>query len=71
MDKRTRLSSPVDGVVFNLIPSSEGYAVKEGEKWPSGKTKYEILLLKLVCFDVKQWTFGKHKTHEQSVIVEW
>ena len=47
------------------------YAVKEGEKWPSGKTKYEILLLKLVCFDVKQWTFGKHKTHEQSVIVEW
>ena len=31
MDKRTRLSSPVDGVVFNLIPSSEGYAVTEGE----------------------------------------
>ena len=31
MDERTKLSSPVDGVVFNLIPSSKGYAVKEGE----------------------------------------
>ncbi len=31
MDDRTKLSSPVDGVVFNLIPSSKGYAVKEGE----------------------------------------
>ncbi len=30
--KRTILSSPVDGVVFNLIPSSEGYAVTEGEE---------------------------------------
>ena len=28
---RTKLSSPLDGVVFNLIPSSKGYAVKEGE----------------------------------------
>lgn len=28
---RTKLSSPVNGVVFNLIPSSKGYAVKEGE----------------------------------------
>ncbi len=31
MNNRTRLSSPVDGVVFNLIPSSKGYAVTEGE----------------------------------------
>ncbi len=31
MDDRTKLSSPVDGVVFDLIPSSEGYAVTEGE----------------------------------------
>ncbi len=31
MDDRTRLSSPVDGFVFNLIPSSKGYAVTEGE----------------------------------------
>ncbi len=31
MDDRTILSSPVDGVVFNLIPSSKGYAVTEGE----------------------------------------
>tara|TARA_B100000212_G_scaffold330510_1_gene296818 strand:- start:458 stop:1468 length:1011 start_codon:yes stop_codon:yes gene_type:complete len=31
MNDRTRLSSPVDGVVFNLIPSSKGYAVTEGE----------------------------------------
>ena len=31
MDDRTRLLSPVEGVVFNLIPSSKGYAVKEGE----------------------------------------
>ena len=31
MDVKTRLSSPVDGVVFNLIPSSKGYAVTEGE----------------------------------------
>ena len=31
MDKRTRLSSPVDGVVFNLVAFSEGYAVTEGE----------------------------------------
>ena len=31
IDERTKLSSPVDGVVFNLIPSSKGYAVKEGE----------------------------------------
>ena len=31
MDDRTKLSSPVNGVVFNLIPSSKGYAVKEGE----------------------------------------
>ncbi len=31
MNVRTRLSSPVDGVVFNLIPSSKGYAVTEGE----------------------------------------
>ena len=31
MDERTKLSSPVDGVVFNLIPSSKGYAVREGE----------------------------------------
>tara|TARA_Y100000589_G_scaffold314401_1_gene336780 strand:+ start:80 stop:1090 length:1011 start_codon:yes stop_codon:yes gene_type:complete len=31
MDDMTKLSSPVDGVVFNLIPSSEGYAVTEGE----------------------------------------
>lgn len=31
IDERTKLLSPVDGVVFNLIPSSKGYAVKEGE----------------------------------------
>tara|TARA_Y100001968_G_C19449516_1_gene767571 strand:+ start:3870 stop:4838 length:969 start_codon:yes stop_codon:yes gene_type:complete len=31
LDYRTSLSSPVDGVVFNLIPSSKGYAVTEGE----------------------------------------
>ncbi len=31
MDSRTKLSSPVDGFVFNLIPSSKGYAVKQGE----------------------------------------
>ena len=30
-EEMTKLSSPVDGVVFNLIPSSKGYAVKEGE----------------------------------------
>tara|TARA_A100001035_G_scaffold270564_1_gene257803 strand:- start:311 stop:1321 length:1011 start_codon:yes stop_codon:yes gene_type:complete len=31
MNDRTKLPSPVDGVVFNLIPSSKGYAVSEGE----------------------------------------
>ena len=31
MVARTKLSTPVDGVVFNLIPSSKGYAVREGE----------------------------------------
>ncbi len=31
LNDRTRLLSPVDGVVFNLIPSSKGYAVTEGE----------------------------------------
>jgi len=31
MNDRTSLSSPVDGSVFNLIPSSKGYAVTEGE----------------------------------------
>ena len=31
MNNRTSLSSPVDGAVFNLIPSSKGYAVTEGE----------------------------------------
>ncbi len=31
MNDRTSLSSPVDGAVFNLIPSSKGYAVSEGE----------------------------------------
>ena len=31
MDEMTRLSSPVDGVVFNLIPSSKGYTVTKGE----------------------------------------
>ena len=47
------------------------YAVKEQEKWPSGKSKYEILLLRLVCFNVKEWIFGRHKTIDNFVIVVW
>lgn len=47
------------------------YAIREGQKWPTGKSKYEILLLKILSYDIKQWTFGTYKTIEQSVLVEW
>ena len=47
------------------------YAIREGQKWPTGKSKYEILLLKILSYDIKEWTFGTYKTIEQSVIVEW
>ena len=48
IDERTRLSSPVDGVVFNLIPSSKGYAVSEGEVLlkvvPDGELEAKVFL---------------------------
>ena len=48
MDERTSLSSPVDGVVFNLIPSSKGYAVSEGEVLlkvvPDGELEAKVFL---------------------------
>tara|TARA_B100000989_G_C19525462_1_gene466593 strand:- start:1199 stop:2200 length:1002 start_codon:yes stop_codon:yes gene_type:complete len=48
IDDRTRLSSPVDGVVFNLIPSSKGYAVSEGEILlkivPDGELEAKVFL---------------------------
>ena len=47
------------------------YAVRNGEDWPKGKTKYEILLLKILSCDIQKWTFGTYKTIEQSVLVEW
>ena len=47
------------------------YTIREGQKWPTGKSKYEILLLKILSYDIKQWTFGTYKTIEQSVLVEW
>ncbi len=47
------------------------YAVRGGEDWPKGKSKYKKLLSKILSYDIKAWTFGTHKTVEQSVIVEW
>ena len=48
MNDRTRLSSPVDGVVFNLIPSSKGYSVTEGEVLlkivPDGELEAKVFL---------------------------
>lgn len=29
------------------------YAVRDGEDWPKGKTKYEILLLKILSCDIQ------------------
>jgi hypothetical protein len=39
--------------------------------WPKNKNKYEILLLKIISYDVKEWTFGQPTQRERSVIVEW
>ena len=47
------------------------YAVRGGEDWPKGKSKYKKLLSKILSYDIKAWTFGTHKTVEQSVIAEW
>lgn len=47
------------------------YAVRSGEDWPKGKSKYKKLLSEILSYDIKEWTFGTHKTVEQSVIVEW
>jgi len=48
IEDRTKLSSPVDGVVFNLIPSSKGYAVSEGEILlkivPDGELEAKVFL---------------------------
>ena len=48
IEDRTRLLSPVDGVVFNLIPSSKGYAVTEGEVLlkivPEGELEAKVFL---------------------------
>ena len=46
--EKTRLSSPVDGVVFNLLPSNKGYAVSEGEVLlkivPDGELEAKVFL---------------------------
>jgi len=47
------------------------YAVRDGEEWPKGKSKYKKLLNTILKHDIKEWTFGSYKTIEQSVIVEW
>jgi hypothetical protein len=47
------------------------YRKSEDAKWPKGKNKYEILLLKILSYDVKDWTFGRATSQERSVIVEW
>ena len=47
------------------------YAVRDGEGWPKGKSKYKKLLSKILSYDIKAWTFGTYKTVEQSVMVEW
>ena len=48
MDDKTSLSSPVDGVVFNLIPSSKGYTVTKGEELlkivPHGDLEAKVFL---------------------------
>ena len=49
IDNMTKLLSPVDGVVFNLIPSSKGYSVKEGEVLlkivPDGDLEAKVFLI--------------------------
>ena len=47
------------------------YRKPEDTKWPKGTNKYEILLLKILSYDVKEWTFGRPTQRERSVIVEW
>ena len=31
------------------------YRKSEDAKWPKGKSKYEILLLRILSYDVKHW----------------
>tara|TARA_B100001564_G_C20627751_1_gene665514 strand:- start:83 stop:289 length:207 start_codon:yes stop_codon:yes gene_type:complete len=47
------------------------YRKPVGTNWPKGKNKYEILLLKILSYDFKEWTLGRATERERSVIVEW
>jgi len=47
------------------------YRKKEDSVWPKGTSKYEILLLRILSYEITDWTFGKASSRERSVIVEW
>ena len=47
------------------------YRKTEDSIWPKSSSKYEILLLRILSYEITEWTFGKPGSRERSVIVEW